>query len=335
MNKRVLILNSYTLTGRPAREQLRVRSFLDSLANRGYRAGVNLEVGLIDSNDLAELEDRLIATLREPPDLIHAVGTPNALLALEHSGEIPIVYYGAHPEQVAAVECSNPRMRGVKLTLPFTSNYKNYRFLRKLLPGARRVYVPFFEHTVFCPEAMRQKHREFRRCAGGSRWVPMRSEFVGYRSLAALNDIVGLEYWELVYPDAQDLNAALESIDPPGAVLMAYNDSVYCAGAPRLLVGFGLKAGVPVIWNNNPEATQIGALAAIAGCFEEAGRICGWQAAHILDTGSTAGLETQTSTRTFASLNLERAAALNLSPSDQVLAYFQEVIHVAPALSRG
>src|ERR1035438_7677084 len=261
MSKRVLILNSYTLTDRPALEQLRVRSFLDGLADGGYRAGVNLGIEVLDSNDLAELENRLTSALSQPPDLIHAVGTPNALLAAKRSGDIPIVYYGAHPEQVAAVECSGPNIRGVKLTLPFTSNYKSYRFLRKLLPEARRVYVPFFEHTVFCTEPMRKKHRQFRSGAAGSPWVPMGSEFIGYRSLAALNDIVGLEYRELVYRDAQDLEAALQCVDPRGAVLIPYNDSVYCAGAPHLLAQFGLTARIPLIWNNNPEATHIGALA--------------------------------------------------------------------------
>lgn len=336
MTKRVLILNSYTLTGRPALEQLRLRSFLSGLADRGYRLGVNIEIEVLDSNDLAELEDRLVAALRCRPDLIHAVGTPNALLAAKWSGDVPIVYYGAHPEQVAAAECSSPKMRGVKLTLPFTSNYKNYRFLRKLLPEARCVYVPFFEHTVFCTEPIRQKHRQFRRGARGSPWVPMDSEFIGYRSLAALNDIIGLEYKELVYWDAQDLEAALQTVDPRGAVLMPYNDSVYCAGVPHMLTRFGVEAGVPLIWNNNPEATHIGALAAICGCFEEAGRICGWQAAHVLDSGSTSGVESQTSTRTWASLNLERAAELNLNPSDEVLSYFQELIPAtASALLRG
>lgn len=31
----------------------------------------------------------------------------------------------------------------------FTSGYKPFRFVRKLFPGIRRVYVPFFEQTVF------------------------------------------------------------------------------------------------------------------------------------------------------------------------------------------
>ncbi|MGA2074867.1 MAG: hypothetical protein ABSH52_15325 [Terriglobia bacterium] len=329
MSKRILILNSYTLTQRPAGDQARVCSFLAGLTEGGYRVDYNLDVEVIDSNDLAQLEDQLVRALGNSPDLIHAVGTPNAILAVRLAGSIPIVYYGAHPEGVGVPECSAENLRGVRLTLPFTSNYKSYRFIRKLLPTVRRVYVPFYEHTVFCPESMRQKHNRFRERTASSPWIPMDSEFIGYRSLAGLNYIVGLDYRELVYHDAEDLEAALGMVDPCQAMLMPYNDSVYCCDAPRLLIRFAIEAGIPLIWNNNPEATHIGALAAISGCFEEAGRICGLQAAHILDTGSLAGIESRTSTRSWSSLNLRRAVELRLNFSDLVLSYFDELIQVA------
>ena len=326
MSKRLLVLNSYTLTQRPARDQERVRYFLAGLAEGGYRAGYNLDLEILDSNDFTELEHRLAAALTNVPDLIHAVGTPNAILAARLAGSVPIGYYGAHPEGVGVRECSGDNIRGVMLTLPFTSNYKSYRFIRKLLPAARHVYVPFYEGTIFCPEQMRQKHRRFRQYSGAERWIPMDSELIGYRSLAALNYIVGLEYRELVYQDIADLAAGLRMIDPHQAVLMPYNDSAYCCGAPGLLIQFSVEAGIPLIWNNNPEATQIGALAAFAGCFKEAGRVCGLQAARILDTGSTAGVESQTSTRSWSSINLERAAQLKLNLSDEVLSHFDELI---------
>jgi hypothetical protein len=240
-----------------------------------------------------------------------------------------VIYYGAHPEGVGEAELAHDHVRGVRLTLPFTSNYKSYRFLRRLVPEVERVWVPFYEGTVFCPEAMRERHREYRRSHPGSPWIAGDSEWIGYKSLAGLHYIIGLEYRELVYRDLDHLEAALEHIDPDRALLMPYNDSVYCAGAPRLLTGFAADAGLPLVWNNNPEATRIGALAAIAGCFREAGGVCARQAAHVLRAGTLEGIETVTSSRSFASLDLERAAALGLTPGDGVLETFDEILPAA------
>ena len=331
--RRVLILNSYTLTQRCAEEQVRVRYFIAGLAQSGYRRGENLEIEILDSNDLEELEAQLCLALADPPDLIHAVGTPNAIVAAKWAGEIPIVYYGAHPEQVGTAECSGENLCGVTLTLPFTSDYKRYRFVRRFLPRVRRIYVPFYEGTVFCPPAMAEKHRRFRRAAIGSPWVPMDSELVGYRSLAGLNYIVGLDYRELVYRDAEDLRAALAAVEPEGALLMPYNDSVYCRDAPGLLCRFAIEARLPLIWNNNPEATRIGALAAIAGCFKEAGLVCGGQAAQILDTGNIVDVEPRTSTKSYASLHLGRVDELGLDLDDEVFSYFDELIPAGVAVT--
>lgn len=328
--KQVLLLNSYTLTHRRPEEQVRVQAFFTGLEEAGWHRGDNVVVEILDSNDLEALERQMTAALGlQRPDLIHAVGTPNAILAVQCGGGIPVVYYGAHPEGVGVTELGLDHVRGVRLTLPFTSNYKSYRFLRRLLPKVRRVWVPFYEGTVFCPRHMKQLHRDFRCKYPGSQWIAGDSEWVGYRTLAGLHYIIGLEYRELVYRDVADLKAALFKIDPERALLMPYNDSVYCAGAPSLLTSFAAAANLPLIWNNNPEATRIGALAAIAGCFREAGALCGRQAAHILATGSTAGIESVVSSRSFASFNLGRAAALGLEVGHDVLSYFDEILPAA------
>lgn len=324
--KRVLILNSYTLTTKPPEQQVRVRYFMKGLAEGGYRLGENLNVDIVDSNELQVIESRLTEALDNPPDLIHAVGTPNAILALKQAGDLPIVYYGAHPEQVGESDCARDNLCGVILTLPFTANYKNFRFLRKFLPQIKRVYVPFYEGTVFCPPAMRDKHRRFRSTTQGSPWIPMDSELIGYRSLAGLCDIIGLDYRELVFPDALDLSKALSAIEPEDALLMSYNDNAYCRDAARVMTDFSVESRMPLIWNNNAEATQIGALAAVAGCFKEAGRVTGQKAAQILDGIPPQQVGSQTSSKQYSSLNLQRARELGLSFGDDVLAYFDEKI---------
>jgi ABC-type uncharacterized transport system substrate-binding protein len=323
---RVLILNSYTLTGRRPEEQVRIRSFLEGLARGGYRAGENVEVEILDSNDLGELAELLRDALARPAGVIHAVGTPNAILAAGQAGGIPIVYYGAHPEGAGWESCSRSNLCGMSLALPFTAHYKSFRFLRKLVPEAERLWVPFFAGTLFCSAAMHDKHRSFRD-GGGPRWVPMGSPHVGYRSLAGLAEIIGLDYRELVYRDAGDLAAGLAEMDREGAVLMSYNDGVYCAGAPALLAAFSRDTGVPLVWNNNPEATRIGALAAFAGCFREAGLATGEMAARLLAGATPAQLGHRGATRSFASLNLRRAGELGFAYPADVLARFDEVLN--------
>lgn len=50
------------------------------------------------------------------------------------------------------------------------------------------------------------------------------------------------------------------------------------------------------------------------------------QAARILTEGGTAGVQTQVSSKGFASLNLERAAALGLQLGEEVVAAFDDII---------
>ncbi len=324
--KRVLILNSYSLTDRPAEHQVRVQSFLDGLTAYGYRQYDNLQVEIIDSNDLEQLESSAIEALGRSPDLIHAVGTPNAIIASRISDDLPIVYYGAHPEGAGEASCRKANIAGVVLTLPLATNYKTFRFLRTLLPQVRRVYVPFFEGTVFCQPAMKAKHVEFRSARSRSPWVSGGSDYVGYRSLAGLCYVVGVDYRELVYRDLDDLRHSLTYVDPARSMIMPHNDSVYCRDAPQLLTQFALDAKIPLVWNNNPEATRIGALAAFAGCFRQAGLVAGRQAAAILRGATARDIGLCPSTEQHASINLDRARALGLSVADDLLGAFDEVI---------
>jgi len=151
---------------------------------------------------------------------------------------------------------------------------------------------------------------------------------VGYRSLAGLCYIIGVEYNEFVYKDANHLRAGLASIrsDDCSDVLMPYNDSVYCEGAPSVLSNFAVENHVPLFWNNNTEATQLGAVAAISGCFREAGFTTGKITAEILDGVPPRSIEPLISTKTYGSLNIARARALGLKPTAEVIAQFDELI---------
>ncbi len=116
--KRMIILNSYNLTGRNPYDYTRIKYFFKGLQEEGYEEGKNLHAEVIDSNDLLELESALEQEGKDGIDLIHAVGTPNAAIAARYTKEIPIVYYGAHPEGTGKEDCSNKNMCGLILTLP-------------------------------------------------------------------------------------------------------------------------------------------------------------------------------------------------------------------------
>lgn len=324
--KRIIILNSYNLTGRNPYDFVRIKYFLKGLRTEGYIKDKDFLVELIDSNDLTFLESALKIEGRKGADLIHAVGTPNAAIAAKFTKDIPIVYYGAHPEDVGAMECQTYNSCGVILTLPFTCNYKNFRFVKKILPDLQNVYVPFYEKTIFCPEIVKKKYRTFRSKDNDPAWVEMESDYIGYRSLAGLCYITGVNYFEFVYRNIEELSAVLGLMNPESSLIMTYNDSIYCSLSPEVICKSSLKKGIPLIWNNNPEATQIGALAAIAGCFKEAGYVTGIMAGKIFKGIHPSDIGYQMSTHSYASINLKTAKNFDLEFPREVLDYFDEII---------
>jgi len=327
MVKRILILNSYTLTSKRAEDQVRIRSFFEGLDLAGYKPDHNVDIQIVDSNSIAELETETRNAAHAGLDVIHAVGTPNAIVAAECGNGVPVVYYGAHPEGAGEAKCRDAGVSGMVLTLPFTQNYKHFRFIRKVFPKLKRVWVPFYESTVFCRQEMKQLHRD-RRSAGKSPWIAGSEPSIGYRSLANLCYIIGIDYSEFVYRDSEDLLWGLDQIDNVAGedVLMPYNDSVYCKDAPVTLGNFSIDRNFPLFWNNNTEATQIGAVAAISGCFREAGIETGKMAAAILNGTNPRSIGLLRSSKTYSSLNMVRAHALGLEPAADIVDQFDEVI---------
>lgn len=304
---------------------VRIKYFFEGLKTQGFEEGKNLEAEIIDSNDLSFLEAALSKKRVFPVELIHAVGTPNAALAAQFTSRIPVVYYGAHPEGVGAEECQQNNSCGVILNLPFTAHYKNFRFIKQLIPGLENIYVPFYEKTIFCHAAMKSRYRIYKKQHPHC-WVPMDSEYIGYKSIAGLSYIIGIRYYEFLYADLDELHRILDQVSPVNTLLMPYNDNFYCKSAPELLLEFSYRKEIPLLWNNNPEATQFGALAAIAGCFKQSGIISGEMAGRILKGASAAAEGYRDSTKSYSSINLKLAQSLGLQLSEVVLDKFDEVI---------
>ena len=325
--KNIVILNSYTLSNRAAARMVRIKYFFKGLEEEGFRDGEDFRTVIIDSNDLEEIQTRLERMDTSGIRLIHAVGSPNAAIAVQFSPEIPVVYYGAHPENVGREACQKPNCCGMELTLPFSSHYKNFRFIKRLIPGVKRIYVPFYEKTLFCPEIMKEKYERYRELMKKVVWQPQDSPYIGYRSLAGLCYIIGVEFFEFLYRDGGELAEALEEIPPENSLIMPYNDSVYCKDAPSLLLETSRRRKIPLVWNNNPEAAQLGAVAAIAGCFKESGRQNGILAGKIMKGAHPSELGFQVSTRSFSSLNLAVAEQMGFHLTRDVVDYFDEVLY--------
>jgi ABC-type uncharacterized transport system substrate-binding protein len=319
--KKIGVLNSYSFPRYPGRQTRRVQGFLEGLESRGWREGRDFELRLVDSESQDEAETWARRFVDEGVDLIHCFGTGNTLPAIQATTEIPIVYYGSHPEGLGRDACSVPNVTGEELQIPFTSNYKKFRFLRRLLPGVRVVWVPFYERTMFVPEDMRRLYREAH-AAGGPVWFTGEAPRLCFRSIAGLAYVIGVEYRETVYSDTPQLVRALEEVDPRDGVLMPYNEPFTSPGAPDAILRFCLERDVPIVWNNNPQVAALGGLCGIGADFAAMGREAGRRAAAILDGTKPWELPRGHHTDQIAWLNVDTARRLGLDPSPELLAHF-------------
>jgi putative ABC transport system substrate-binding protein len=315
----VAVLNSYNLPGQAGGHSARIRKFAAALEEQGWRPGRDIQLQIVDTDTRRETEVAARRLAESLVDIIHAIGTPNAVAAAAATADIPIVYYGAHPEGIGEAECSAPNVTGHILTLPFTSSYKNFRFLRRLLPDVHVVWTPFYEDTIFVRDEMKALHAGARSSTGQRVWLSGESGRVGFKTLATLAYIIGVEYRELVYSNSHELHDSIAQVDPANGLLMPYNDAFYCRGAVQTLLDASLQFGVPVIWNNNPELAAKGALAGIGADFGELGRASGELAAAILAGVSPRDRPRRRDASEVTWVNLDTARRLGLEVSADVL----------------
>ena len=319
----VAVLNSYNIPpGKAGRESMRVQGFLQALAGNGWIEGRDFDFTLLDIEERPAMHAAVRELVRQGVDVIQAYGTPNGVAAAEVAGEVPIIYCGAHPEGIGAATLGADHITGKVLALPFTSSYKNFRFLRRFLPQVKTVWTAFFEDTVFVRPEMRLLHRAARDRAGRRVWLSGRQGPVGFRTLAGLGDIIGVEYRELVFADARELGDALAEIDPKTGVFMNYNELLHCPEAFATMLARTTEMGVPTIFNNNAQAVTLGLLAGIAADWAKLGRQSGEIAAKILDGAHPRDFPREVHAEQVAWINLDTARRLGLDLDDEVLGYF-------------
>jgi len=328
--RRVGIVNAYTLPRTPGRETLRMRAFVDALAAAGWREGQEIAIDLIDAESDAEAGAAARRLVADGADVLHTFGTPITMAVAETTSEIPIVYYGAHPEGIGDATCSAPNVTGQVVKVPFTSNYKSFRLLRRLVPRARVVWVPFYEATRFVTPAMRETHRAVRERAGRRVWLRGGTDEVGFRTHAALAYVIGVEYRELVYSDTPELAPALEEIDPADGVLMLYNEPFASPGSADLFLDFAARRGIPLVWNNNPQIAAMGGFCGIGSDFVRLGRVAGETVAAILAGVRPRDIPRRLDESRMAWINLDTAERLGLQPTDDVLRCFDRHIRGCP-----
>lgn len=321
--RRIVVVNSYNLPRvASGRETLRVQAFVEALAEAGFEEGSDYELVLVDHEEPEATAAAVRRLVAEGVDLLHAIGTPNTVAAATATREVPIVYYGAHPEGIAEEVCAADNLTGRVFALPFTSSYKNFRFLRRFLPHVRTVWTPFYEGTVFVRPGMRTLHRAARNGSGRPRWLSGADGEVGFRTLAGLGYIIGVEYRELVFASAEELGRALAEVDPADGVLMPYNESFHCPGAVETIFEVSRERGLPVIWNNNAQVAVEGVLSGIGADWELLGRESGEAAAAILAGAPPSSLPRTLHRNEVAWINLDAAGRLGLDLDEEALSYF-------------
>jgi ABC-type uncharacterized transport system substrate-binding protein len=333
---RIAVLNSYNIPpGSAGRESLRLREFVRALAAGGWVEGRDFDLELVDIEERPAMDRAIRELIADGVDLIHSYGTPNSVAAAEAVAAAgtgtPIVYSGAHPEGIGEATMGAANATGKVMALPFTASYKNFRFIRRFLPRVRTVWTVFFEDTVFVRPEMRELHRAARRRAGRRAWLSGSAGPVGFRTLAGLAEVVGIEYRELVFSDPAELAAGIEEIgeaapEAPGTiesgVLMNYNELLHCPGAFDVLRHKSAEIRLPTIFNNNAQAAAEGLLAGIAADWGKLGRQSGEAAARILDGTSPRDIPREVHHDQMGWLNLDTARRLGLEFAAEVLTAF-------------
>lgn len=322
--RRIAVLNSYNvLPGIRGRETRRVQNFITALSRNGYEEGRDYELVMLDIEERPAMHAAVRELIDEGVDLIHAIGTPNAFAAASATSTVPIVYYGAHPEGIAHETLGAENCTGRIMALPFTANYKNFRFVRRFLPHIETVHAVFFADTVFVRPEMRELHDAARARAGRRIWLSGKDNApVGFRTLAGLGYIVGVEYKELIFSDADELEKAIEEIDPATGMLMTYNELMHCPGGLETVVRKTSEMNLSMIFNNNAQVVARGLLAGIAADWALCGTQAGETAARILDGMRPHDIPRELHPNQVSWINLDTAKRLGVQLDDSLLSYF-------------
>lgn len=259
--------------------------------------------------------------------LIICPGTDSAIRVAELEDSIPMIYFGAHPENNGLELSTQSNVAGIRLNLPLIWSYdENFALLKRAMPALRRVYFALNLASEFAFPNVRVVYRAFRDQSSNF-WIPGDSPWIGYRSVSFLAERAGLQYFEGPYGPISELERGLREADLENAVLVGFNDTILNQGATDLLLRFSESHSVPLVWVNNPSVIERYGVADFSSDFEAVGQVVGKLALEILRDGrSPADILLHEDPGAKRVLNMRRAKTLGITVPEEVQAQFTEVI---------
>jgi len=263
-------------------------------------------------------------------DDVHLVicpGTDSALRYVQSGATIPMLYFGAHPENNGLQELDLPHVAGVRLNLPLVWSFKDsFSLLTELVPGLQRIYFTINLASEFAFPNARALYRDFRQ-KSDSFWIDDASSHIGYRSWAFLADRAGLRYHEGPFASADELRAGLAAADLQDAAIVGLNDTVLNEDATEALLRFCEERSVPLFWVNNPAIVERVGIADFSSDFEAVGRVIGNLALDVLRDGRPiGGIPLQDDPGVRRTLNVRRARQLGVEIPAATRTKFSEII---------
>ncbi|MFL6652946.1 MAG: ABC transporter substrate-binding protein, partial [Sulfurifustaceae bacterium] len=243
-------------------------------------------------------------------------GTDSAIRLAEANDRIPMLYFGAHPENNGLELLNQANVAGIRLNLPLIWSYAdNFALLKEVMPSLERVYFALNLDSEFAFPNVKVIYQAFKRKQAGF-WIEGHSPYIGYRSVTFLAERAGVRYFEGPYGALDELDQGLREADLRNAVIVGFNDTVLNEGATDLLLKFSEAHEVPLVWVNNPSIIERFGVADFSSDFEAIGRLVGSLALDILRDGKPINsIPVQEDPGARRVLNLKRARALGLAVS--------------------
>jgi ABC-type uncharacterized transport system substrate-binding protein len=272
-----------------------------------------------------ELQRLLSRYKEEGVRLLIVPGTDTAIRIAEVNKEIPILYFGAHPENNGMELLNHPNITGVRLNLPLIWRYKNFSLLKALIPNLERVYFPLNWDSEFSFPNVKKNYELFMAKKQGF-WVPGHSSNAGYRSITTMAEWLGVEHFEGPYATIEELRRGLDTVNPERSALVGFNDTVLKGEAVDTLLTFTRAKRIPLFWVNNAAIIKAAGVADFSSDFEAVGRLLGTMALSILRDGTPAKeLPFQEDPGEKFTLNVAGLRELGLTATPEVEARFHEI----------
>jgi len=263
----------------------------------------------------------------EDIQLVVCPGTDSAIRFADLEDKMPMIYFGAHPENNGLELSTRANVAGIRLNLPLIWSYEdNFALLKGTIPNLERVYFALNLDSEFAFPNVRVVYRAFRGRSNDF-WIPGDSACIGYRSVAFLAERAGVQYFEGPYGPISELERGLHEAQLDNAALVGFNDTILNEGATDLLLRFSESEGVPLVWVNNPSVIEGYGVADFSSDFDAVGQLVGRLALEILRDGrSPADILLHEDPGATRVLNLRRAQELGIAVPDEVQDRFTEVI---------